>query len=109
MDLISIVFGMVVGGIISFIAAKVIYSKTNLVPQDLLIKSQNEISVLNKEIELLRINVEANVKQLESERDSKLILSSDFSRVNTENKNLELRLTEQKEQLELQILQLICF
>ncbi|MEI7485003.1 MAG: DNA recombination protein RmuC [Ignavibacteriota bacterium] len=100
MDLLSVLFGMVTGGIIAFITAKIFYSKSNLIPQDSYIRAQNDISSLNKEIELLRAGLADTDKQLKSERDSKLNLSSELSKAITENKNLEIRLTEQKEQLE---------
>ena len=100
MDLLSVIFGMITGGIIAFISAKVIYSKSGLIPQDSYIKAQNDISSLNKEIELLRAGLADTDKQLKSERESKLTLSSELSKEITENKNLGIRLTEQKEQLE---------
>lgn len=100
MDLLSVTFGMIIGGIIAFISAKIIFSKSNLIPQEFLNKAQNEISSLNKEIELLRAGLADTDKQLKSERDIKLNLSSELSKEITENKNLEIRLTEQKEQLE---------
>ena len=100
MDLLSVLFGMVTGGIIAFITAKIFYSKSNLIPQEFLNKAQNEISSLNKEIELLKANLADTNNQLKSERDSKLNLSSELSKEITENKNLEIRLTEQKVQLE---------
>jgi DNA recombination protein RmuC len=100
MDLLSVIFGLVIGGTIAFITAKIMYSKPDIISNDVFNKSQNEISALNKEIELLRINVEETGRQLKSERESKLILSSEFSRESTENKNLEIKLTEQKELLE---------
>jgi len=91
---------MIIGGIIAFISAKIIFSKSNLIPQEMLNKAQYEISSLSKEIELLRANLADTDNQLKSERDSKLNLSSELSKEITENKNLEVRLTEQKEQLE---------
>jgi len=100
MDLLSVIFGMIIGGIIAFISAKIIFSKSNLIPQEMLNKAQYEISSLSKEIELLRANLADTDNQLKSERDSKLNLSSELSKEITENKNLEVRLTEQKEQLE---------
>lgn len=100
MDLLSVIFGLIIGGIIAFISAKIIFSKSNLIPQEFLNKAQNEISSLNKEIELLKANLADTNNQLKSERDSKLNLSSELSKEITENKNLEIRLTEQKVQLE---------
>ncbi|MFZ4591674.1 MAG: DNA recombination protein RmuC [Ignavibacteria bacterium] len=100
MDLLSVIFGLIIGGIIAFISAKIIFSKSNFIPQEFLNKAQNEISSLNKEIELLRTGLMNTDKQLKSERDTKLTLSSELSKAITENKNLEIRLTEQKEQLE---------
>jgi len=100
MDLASIVFGIIIGGIIAFITARMFYSKSNLIPQDVFNKAQNDISALNKEIELLRINIVESGKLLNAERESKLTLSTELSREKTENKNLEIRLSEQKEQLE---------
>ncbi|MCX6158079.1 MAG: DNA recombination protein RmuC [Ignavibacteriae bacterium] len=100
MDLLSVIFGMIIGGIIAFISAKVIFSKTDSVPQGVFIKAQNDIASLNKETELLGISIAETDKQLKSERESKFSLSSELSKEINENKNLQLRLTEQKEQLE---------
>ena len=100
MDFISVIFGITIGGIIAFIIARIIFSKPNIVQQDAFIKSQNNISALNKEIEMLRKEITQTSENLTSERESVLTLHSELSREITENKNLEIRLSEQREQIE---------
>jgi DNA recombination protein RmuC len=100
MDFISVIFGITIGGIIAFIIARIIFSKPNIVQQDAFIKSQNNISALNKEIEMLRKEITQTSENLTSERENVLTLHSELSREITENKNLEIRLSEQREQIE---------
>lgn len=100
MDFLSVIFGITIGGIIAFIAAKIIFSKPNYVPQEEFIKSQNDISALNKEIEMLRENITETSEHLKSERSKVLSLNSDLSKEVTKNNSIETRLSDQREQLE---------
>ena len=100
MDILSGILGITIGVFIGFIASKIFHSKSGMIQQDNFFKAQNDIASFKKEIELLRAGIIESDEQLKSERDSRYLLNSELSKEITENKNLEIRLKEQKEQFE---------
>jgi DNA recombination protein RmuC len=100
MDYVSLIFGITIGGLLAYIIDRLIFSKSNYGSQGILSKSQNEISALNKEIELLRENISEISENLKSEREKVVSLNSELAKETTKNSNIETRLSEQKEQME---------
>jgi len=99
MDFLSAVFGILIGGIITYIITRIIELKSDYAKREAFIKSRDDISGLSKEVDMLRGNLALLTDNLESERKSVLSLSSELSEKVTDNRNLEIRLSEQREQL----------
>jgi DNA recombination protein RmuC len=107
MDVVYIILGILIGGIIGWLAFKVKTGADKGISQDAAAVLNLQINDLNKEksaalakVELLQENLNSVNLQLKEERNKFLTLNSDYSSLKSDFSNLQEKLVTQKDEVE---------
>ncbi len=107
MEIVYIISGIVIGGIIAWLTFKVKAGANKGISQEEAVSLNDQINNLNKEksaalakAELLQDNLKSVNQQLTEEREKYLKLNSDYSSLKSDFNNLQEKLATQKDEVE---------
>lgn len=100
MEIVYLIIGVVVGVIIGYLIAKVTNKSTSGVSNDELEEIKSAKTRAEEKVTLYQTEIDELKNNLEKERNKLLELSSEFSKISTQNNNLEEKLSNQKTEIQ---------
>lgn len=100
MEIVYLVIGVVVGVIIGYLIAKVTTKSSSSVSVEELDEIKSAKTRAEEKVTFYQNEIDELKSSLEKERNKLLELSSEFSKISTQNDNLEEKLTNQKREIE---------
>jgi DNA recombination protein RmuC len=99
MDIIYLIIGIIIGGISAFFIAKFYFKSKGNIPETEYQRMENNFSRAEEKNKIYEKQLEELKIKSDSDSEKYIELKSEYSKIATENKNLETKLNEQKKEL----------